>query len=91
MVSILGHIDTNRPKVYVLESGEKVTFHTARLRSNPQVWVTFTSPFDEWPSIMAARLGVEYSFMRNSTQDETNTYIIENSLHVAKTEEVPVQ
>lgn len=67
-VKVVGHVTPKKEKVYVLEDGEAITFHTARMEGGELV--VFHTPLNVWPSITAGRLGLEYKFLRNSTPDE---------------------
>jgi hypothetical protein len=79
-VKIVGHVNTEKEQAYVLDGGQAVTFHTARVPSG-EINI-FYSPLNTWASITASKLGIEYSFMRNSTPEEVKTAVQDQKLTI---------
>jgi hypothetical protein len=69
-VKVVGHVQGKSVPIYELPSGTAVTFHTARDERGAEI--TFECPLNVWPSIVAGRAGIAYTFLRNATRDEVD-------------------
>jgi hypothetical protein len=64
---------------YELQDGEVVSFHTAFEEwPNSNSPIIFYSNKATWPSLKALDLDIEYQFMRNSTPNEVDVFLIAN-------------
>lgn len=79
-VKVVGHVETQKEQAYLLEDGRNVTFHTAK---GPKGTLSvFYTPLNVWPSITASKLGIEYTLLRNSTQEEVRAEVAASSIKV---------
>lgn len=82
---IIGHIDLEEANAfwYELSDGSIVSFHTAFLDKERTRSVMFVSDNKTWPSISADALGIEYTFIRNSTREEIAEFMRESNIMFA--------
>jgi hypothetical protein len=69
-MTLVGYITPTR--AYTFDDDFEYSFHTA-VRDDEALQV-FPSRMDTWPSITAKAEGVDYKFLRNSTQAEIGVW-----------------
>lgn len=78
---IVGHVDLKKDNCwYELSDGTVVSFHIAFQDEARRQSCMFVSDNQTWPSETAMRLGIQYKFMRNATQEEIDEFMLECGL-----------
>jgi len=75
MYGVIGHVDDERVDWYKLNDGSVVSFHVAFLDEAREESVIIVSDSETWPSVTAARLGIEYTFMRSAEPEEVDRFM----------------
>ena len=74
---LVGRVEEKENHWYQLSDGAIVSFHTAFTNKERTKYVIFASDDATWPSITAAKLHIQYFFMRNSTPAEVKEFMLD--------------
>lgn len=73
-MSLVGRVEEQN-HWYRLSDSKIVSFHTAFTNKDRSKSVMFVSDNETWPSITAEKLGISYTYMRNSTPEEIADFL----------------
>ena len=76
-MTLIGHIREQEHWWYDLEDGTRISFHTASPSG-----VVFYSDFETWPARTAHLLGLDYTFLRNSTLEEIAEFVYKKGIKI---------
>ncbi len=73
---------------YTLSDGTVISFHVAYLNEERTASILFVSDNETWPSVTLENMGIaDYTFIRNATLDEVESFMSEMKLTLKGEEE----